>query len=80
MVGKPLYGFEPCDCDDGERYVFDDLAAAVWSAGLTYRAYPVTGESHGVTIHGFPRQKNTTIGEGPNPTTALLNAILKCPE
>lgn len=36
MEGTPLLGFESCDCDDGERYVFDDLARAVTEAGYSW--------------------------------------------
>lgn len=73
-----------CDCDDGWRYVFDDLAAAVCEAGLFYEQkgpYPNKDTNQYRTeIVTEPRFRgwNGVIGEGSTPTAAILNAILKC--
>ena len=81
MVGIPLRDFEPCDCDDGWRYDFDAVAAAVAKAATLF--YEQTGpHPTGVGIKkyqakiytNFPRKK--IRGEGPTPTAALVAAVL----
>ena len=80
MVGIPLRDFEPCDCDDGERYVFDDVAAAIKK--LLYFNYEHTGPSSGNLPGKSYRVKiwdgaGEYIAFGPTPTAALVAAVEK---
>ena len=79
---------KPCpDCDDGERYVFADLAAAVRQAKLKIEVDEYVdnpGEYcasiiEAVIIDGEDTGVNEIKADatGPNPTTALLMAIEK---
>jgi len=65
-------------------YLFDDLAAAVIEAGLFYEhkaPYPneAADTKYHIEIVTAPKLRgwNGIIGEGPTPTAAILNAILK---
>ena len=70
-----------CDCEDGYRYDFDALAAAVREAGLFYELkdpYPnKDADQCQVEIVTEPRFRGwcRVKIEGPTPTAALLNAI-----
>lgn len=65
-----------CDCDDGERYVFDDLAQAANEAGYFVKMY-----DYGYfAIALIPKENEfdcVAYEKAPDPTTALLNAITK---
>lgn len=73
-----------CDCDDGERYVFDDLAAKVREAGFDvdlthYCADEIPGPSQ-VTLVAYSEDGDSEAiahAVGPTPTAAILEAILK---
>ena len=79
-VGSPIYGFKPCDCNKGFRYVFDDLAEKVLEAGCDYQVTTEFDVELNRVIHRaelFLDDGGSMIpGRGPNSTTALLNAIL----
>ena len=79
-----VFGKEPCpDCDAGERYVFDDLAAAIRAAGLTYRHNSGSPQGYCTVTICRPNAVDKTAPYywelatmcGPSPTTALLNVI-----
>jgi len=80
MVGIPLRDFEPCDCDDGWRYDFDDVAAAVANARLGYNVCSFdeeAGTDHAANIMDLRvHPPGNVVGEGPTPTAALVAAVL----
>ena len=75
-----------CDCEDGYRYYFDDLAAAVREAGLFYELkdpYPnKDSDQCQVEIITQPMYRgwHGVIIEAPDPTAALLATINKVNE
>ncbi len=82
--GPPAYTKDCPFCDDGERYVFDDLAATLSSGKYKLHRILVERSSNNaardkgkwqVIIEHIPERYY--YGYGPSPTTALLNAITK---